>query len=545
MGNSSWKCQCGHLNEAEFTICLLCGRQKSQAAQQVERPVARESTQPIQKQVEQARVASVQKQDTEPRKLAGSSQRFGVNVAVANAGKVDWKSPLKKNAPTSAADETLSAEEVQKLVNFAVNAGEGAGNEAAETLLKKRPALASTLLVNHLLDKKSSDEESRQRAVLLLGTLGDKNAVPILLKMKKELPSLALSIVLSIALGNLGDPAAIPLLVDDQKRSGADVALKTASLVALGQIGNPTVLPRIALDCATDNFSDLQALTGKTATEHMAGKVVDVVTGVQPSVLNSALSLAGMAIRKNQLNHITTWMMPYFVNDEIPLDVLQQAPAEIRKGWMYRTRIGVIMNMCANVPSAYQELAKAIPQAQSLSQSLIIAIAASVFDPNNQGQWLKHILNIRQNGARIEKILAYDALLRLGEYAVIPEVFRGVETAILVSVASSIILHKIDPFFDQALALADSPNVDVRIALLPAIITRANSQDPRAMAAYEKLQKDDTPVIQEMIQRFRNGGYTDTEVMLFGIEVEPSQSANAPFAPENTHQAPKWSRVKN
>src|SRR6185369_13475575 len=89
MGNNGWKCQCGHINEPEFTMCLLCGRSKSQAVQQIEKPSRREITQPVNGKTEQK--TEPKKQAVESRQWAGQKQRFNVDKTISRMGKIDWK----------------------------------------------------------------------------------------------------------------------------------------------------------------------------------------------------------------------------------------------------------------------------------------------------------------------------------------------------------------------------------------------------------------------------------------------------------------------
>ena len=109
---------------------------------------------------------------------------------------------------------------------------------------------------------------------------------------------------------------------------------------------------------------------------------------------------------------------------------------------------------------------------------------------------------------------------------------------------------QVEPLLDQSLALVSSPTVDIRIAMIPAIATRANKyNDPKEIAAFERLKNDPSSDVKDAINRFLNGGMSESEAMILGIDVEQrptieTQSDPEPSAHEPVSQTPKWSKFR-
>ncbi len=105
----------------------------------------------------------------------------------------------------------------------------------------------------------SPNAEERIRGVEKLDRLGDRRAVPHLIRaLKKEFDErTGLSAWIIPALGHLKDPEAVPVLVEALKIRDEDWLGREKAAVALGEIGDPSAIP--ALIDASERYETRQA----------------------------------------------------------------------------------------------------------------------------------------------------------------------------------------------------------------------------------------------------------------------------------------------
>jgi HEAT repeat protein len=108
----------------------------------------------------------------------------------------------------------------------------------------ERDAIAteSLRLFETLSPAREEDVRVRRYLVLALGKLGDKSAVPVLLKATKD-PDPETRLYSIWALGMLGDPRAVDAVLEASSSEDSGVR-KMAAYVA-GKLGDPRVVPRL------------------------------------------------------------------------------------------------------------------------------------------------------------------------------------------------------------------------------------------------------------------------------------------------------------
>ncbi|HLJ74678.1 MAG TPA: HEAT repeat domain-containing protein [Thermoanaerobaculia bacterium] len=91
---------------------------------------------------------------------------------------------------------------------------------------------------------KTDDPRIRRYLSMVLGTLGDRRATPVLLDgLNDRDPDNRIYVLL--ALGELGDPAAIPRI--EQSASDPDKDVRKTAYFTLGEIGDPLAVPALQL----------------------------------------------------------------------------------------------------------------------------------------------------------------------------------------------------------------------------------------------------------------------------------------------------------
>lgn len=120
----------------------------------------------------------------------------------------------------------------------------------------ERDAIAteSLRLFETLSPEREEDVRVRRYLVLALGKLGDKSAVPVLLKATKD-PDPETRLYSIWALGMLGDPRAVDAVLEASHSEDAGVR-KMAAYVA-GKLGDPRVAPRLEVLLA-DKVADVR-----------------------------------------------------------------------------------------------------------------------------------------------------------------------------------------------------------------------------------------------------------------------------------------------
>jgi hypothetical protein len=99
--------------------------------------------------------------------------------------------------------------------------------EARDTSATLRGGVGRTLSVQQQID------EDRAYAVRMLGTIGDRRAVPLLCKLLKDT---ALAASAAVSLGEIGDPAALPALRQALSTRSQAALVHEAALQAIGKI---------------------------------------------------------------------------------------------------------------------------------------------------------------------------------------------------------------------------------------------------------------------------------------------------------------------
>jgi HEAT repeat protein len=101
---------------------------------------------------------------------------------------------------------------------------------------------------------KNDDPRIRRYLSMVLGKLGDRRMMPVLVEGLKD-KDVDNHVYALLALGELGDPRAVPALLPELKSGEKDVR-KTAAY-ALGQIGDPAAVPALA-DAMSDPVADVR-----------------------------------------------------------------------------------------------------------------------------------------------------------------------------------------------------------------------------------------------------------------------------------------------
>lgn len=511
MSTSSWVCKCGHINEPEFTICILCGKPKDGNSRSVPEGQSVKATQFTGSE----KVAPV---------IAGDNTKWNDKKqqdSINELGRISWKTPLRKSEPVSEPQSELPPAAFFQVMEALTR---GNGDQiawAVDALLEHRPKRAIPPLLQLASGKSTKDESRRNTAIWLLGMLGDRSVAQEIIKIKKSsMGSLVYQAI--TALGDIGDPIAISELLSDQQSQ--DIVEKSLALQALAKIGDPSVVEKIVMGVGTDLFID------KTSDGLHIGE----------GWLGSVVSLVNMASNASAYKHNTVRYMPLVVTQDITLDMIVEMdmPADIKKAWMYKLRMWVIANIC-NYSNSFPLLAQAWPRANNRTKRLLIALPGMVLDEQKKSEWMKYVVDAAQNGNRIEKVIAYDAFARLGEYNLAAPGLRDNDPSVAIATAASALSFFAEPLFPAALSLASSSSVDVRCGLTPSVMALAVLYDePRAIQVSKALLGDPSNDVREVAKYFQEHFNERKEQM--GKDQEDEIQSEEPKTQPKKNQA-QWS----
>jgi HEAT repeat protein len=521
--SAPWRCQCGHANEPEFTICLVCGKKKGSGlvTQSIKSPPIKTTVQDTQpkgmgKQDEQSITSKSGAPDT---KWNARKQQIGA----ANLGRISWKTPLKKSSGTDTVSGELAPADVFRLVDAIQKGNEDAVRSSMEKLIEYRPRQAFDLLLKIASGLTNAKDERRIVAIQALGEIGDKAVAQELIKIKNKTSSDAEKIQIIAALGSIGDPVAVPSLIADQ--SLGDIVYKSVALYTLARIGDPSVLARLVMDVDTDSFAD------------------DLSEGMPPAVgggfIGSTLKVINMVSQSNLNKRTTIRMMPLVADQDIPLEMIIQAPAEIRKAWMLKLRMWVIANICHS-NNAFVQLVTAWQRANSWKKKLLIAISGIVCDEPHKDHWIKSVVEICQRGDKIERAIAYSALVRLGELNLAMAGLRDSDQSVAASTAASAIGLVAEPLYSSAITMASSSSADFRFGLVPGILTAAILfEETRAIPLAKALLADRDEDIREFANQYKDFVMENKKSFLEDLKSEQRSQAEPIIQPKSK---PNWSK---
>lgn len=509
---ANWRCQCGHVNEPEFTMCLMCG--KTKGADVKEQAVVSAPSSPI-------------VQDNQPPKAkADADTKWNARKQQNNAsslGRISWKTPLKKTEPSVPMTDELAPADVFHIIEAIEKGNEEAIRSSMGKLIRYRPRQAIAPLLK-IATGRTINEERRIVAIQALGEIGDKTIAQEFVKIKEKISwdreKIQTCMVIIAALGNIGDPVAVPSLLEDQ---GSDeIVQKSMALYALAKIGDPSVLDRLVMDVGYEIFRD-----NLTEGMQIVGR----------GFVGSALDLISMASQANLNKHNKVRMMPLVVGQDIPLEMIIQAPADIRQAWVFKLRMWVIANICYS-SNAFNQLAPVWQRANSPKKKLLIAISGLICDPARKDFWTKCVVEVCQRGDRVEKAIAYDALVRLGEINLAAPGLRDSDQAVVATTASSAIGLMAEPLYSSALPLASSNLADFRFGLVPSVLTAGLLyEEPRAIPLAKALLSDRDSDVKGFANQYKDFVMEDKQSFLERIAAEQ----NVPEPKTQPRSTPKWS----
>jgi len=504
-------------------MCIVCGKKKgsvpiAQNPKPSPNAATAQDTQPksSSKQVAQS---TTLKKDSENTKWEARRQQS----SVANLGRISWKTPLKKSEATDLTENELAPAEVFRIVDDIQKGNEDAVRSSMEKLIEYRPRQAVDLLLKIASGMTNAKDERRIVAIQALGEIGDRRVAQELIKIKSKSSSDFEKIQINAALGSIGDPVAVPSLIADQ--SLGDIVYKSVALHTLARIGDPSVLARLVMDVDTDSFTD------------------DLSEGMPPAVgggfLGSTLKVINMVSQSNLNKRTTIRMMPLVADQDIPLEMIIQAPAEIRKAWLLKLRMWVIANICHS-SNAFAQLATAWQRAFSRKEKLLIAISGIVCDEPHKEHWIKNVVEICQRGDKIERAIAYSALVRLGELNLAMAGLRDSDQAVAASTAASAIGLVAEPLYSSAITMASSSSADFRFGLVPGILTAAILyEETRAIPLAKALLADRDEDIREFAKQYKDFVMENKKTYLEDLNAEQNSQSEPITQPRSK---PKWSK---
>lgn len=513
MSTFSWICSCGHVNEPEFTACILCGKSKDDSHR-----------------------SSPESQSIKTSQLQGDKKTSSVNVenkakwnerkqqdAMSELGGISWKTPLRKEQPVLQQQEELPPSAFFQIVEALTKGNGDQISWAVDILLKHHPKQAISPLLQIASGKSTKDESRRNTAIWLLGMMGDRSIAQELLKIKQSnIGSLDYQSI--IALGDIGDPIAVSELLSDQK--SLDIIKKSLALQALAKIGDPSVMEKIVMATGTDLFID-EVSDGPRIGQGWFGSVI---------------SLIKMESNVQAYKRKTVRYMPLVVNQAITLDMIigMDMPAEIKKAWTYRLRMWVVANIC-NYSNSFPLLAQAWPRANNRTKQLLIALPGMLLDEQRKDGWKRHVIEASQRGNRIEKVIAYDAFARLGEYELAAPGLQDNDPAVAIATAASIFSFFAEPLFPSALRLASSTSVDIRCGLSPSVMALSIVyEDPRAIQVANALLTDTNDEVKDVAKYFQEYFAEQKSQILSNQQVETHVGTDPSTQPLKK-ESPKWS----
>lgn len=531
--SSMWRCQCGHVNEPEFSMCLMCGKPKSDVAVQQKVEVlpstsSKQDTQP----------KALDKQNTQPmaRQNNATDTKWDARKQQANAshlGHISWKTPLKKTETAATTIAELSPADVYRVVDAIGKGNSEAVQSSMEKLVQYRPQSALAPLMK-IATSSSAHEERRIVAIQALGIIGDKSVVQELIKIKKNIywdpEKISICAAIITSLGNIGSPQAVPSLLEDQGND--NIAIKAIALQALAQISDPSTLGKLVTSVGYEFFKD-----------DPRGGAPSFGRGF----IGSALELSNLIAQASQNKHQTIRMMPLVVDQNIPLEIIAQSPAEIRRAWILKLRMWVIANIC-NTNNAFPQLKQIWAQANSTEKKLLIAISGVICDTESKDFWMQRVVEICQHGNKAEKSIAYSALIRLGEINLAASGLRDSDQAVIASTASSaigfgpVLGPRAEQLYLSALPLASSNSADLRFGLVPGVLTAAIVfEEPRAVQIAKALLNDRDSDVKGFANQYKEIA-TENKKMLLENMMEEQKLQEQQIT--QTKSKPSWSSFK-
>lgn len=134
----------------------------------------------------------------------------------------------------------LEADEAMDLIISSLNDENPSVRARAAEIIAMKPVHRAYNSIVLLLN--DNDNDVKLYAILALGAIGDKKAVPILLgllKKNKDMKEVKSTIY---ALGRIGDPEAIPYLIDNAEKNKTNSDIVVSVIESLGEIGDKSIL---------------------------------------------------------------------------------------------------------------------------------------------------------------------------------------------------------------------------------------------------------------------------------------------------------------
>lgn len=386
--------------------------------------------------------------------------------------------------PQPAVDPSIATStEVMQLVNDIKKDDKQQRTIAIERFRVLKPPEAVPHLMRMAEGNLFSDLERRAAAIAALGAVGDRAAVPGLLRLKWTIAGL--ESVICLALAEIADPAAQQYLQEKSWKS-LELPARAFATVGLAALRRPEAVPVLIgkapfeqgghSDSSTSSSGSAMpfvlSLTGHSRAAanwsklEFAGEMIGAVVGIV---------MARKAVAQNSYA---------LVDSTLEIGQVAGAPPDIAKMWMLHLKLAALAEIIGafglELVLAYRSQCK--KPIEHLIAALAVLKAGSL-----DAQALSTLATATSSKDGLERLLAYEAYLDLlrTSYAsdALPYITRGLhdsDTRVRAAVGAAIIYTATGDLWPQAVALARDPSADVRLSILPPLARVARSNDQTA-----------------------------------------------------------------
>lgn len=327
-----------------------------------------------------------------------------------------------------------------------------------------------------------SDVERRAAAIAALGAVGDRSALPGLLRLKWTIAGL--ESVICMALAEIADPTALPYLMEKSWKS-LELPARAFATVGLAVLRRPEAVPVLIGKVPFEH--GVHSDSSSTSSSGSAMPFVLSLTGhsraaANWSKLEFAGEIAGAVISMFVARKAILQNSYALVDPSVDLSAAVGAPPDLAMMWMLHLKLAALTEIISAVgpdPVKAYRL-----QCQKPIEHLVAALAllrAGSFD----AQALSVLGSASTSKSMHERLLAYEGYLALlrTSYAddALPYVTRGLhdpDTRVRSAVGAAIIYTASVDLWPQAATLARDPSADARMSILPplALVARSDHQ---------------------------------------------------------------------